>query len=344
LVACSSQDAITGDVHRFAIDTITLPTMNAQVDELGDDLDGDGTIDNQLGVVLLGLTATGDATSHGADMLASGAIASSIELQGETTAGVRYDDSEQLRGTLRDGAFASTRTRTTKHDTVVEIHIPGFADADPLVLPLHGVELDLAADGTGLVRGGIPIDDARAIASASVVQMMTDHPTAHLPFARTCDTNHDGTVTPDEVANSALFGAFLVGDTQLFGQPMLSVGFAFHAVPCESGRCSTVAPTDPCHDRVRDGAETDVDCGGTCGACPAGNACSVPADCESAACDAGHCRAPSCTDHVRDGFESDVDCGAACPACAAGKICAVNADCTSQHCSAGAVGTGTCTN
>jgi hypothetical protein len=44
-----------------------------------------------------------------------------------------------------------------------------------------------------------------------------------------------------------------------------------------------------CNDRVQNGAETDVDCGGTCPACPIGKSCHIPADCASAQCIEGKC-------------------------------------------------------
>src|SRR6185436_837646 len=99
---------------------------------------------------------------------------------------------------------------------------------------------------------------------------------------------------------------------------------------------------DPCHDRVRNGDETDVDCGGSCGRCPATAACRVEGDCQTAACDAGRCRAASCSDGVLDGFESDLDCGGNCSPCALGKRCSVTHDCAVGQCSS-LFGNGTCT-
>jgi len=44
-----------------------------------------------------------------------------------------------------------------------------------------------------------------------------------------------------------------------------------------------------CFDRVRDGAETDVDCGGYCVPCAEDSACRVPRDCASGRCAEGIC-------------------------------------------------------
>jgi hypothetical protein len=51
---------------------------------------------------------------------------------------------------------------------------------------------------------------------------------------------------------------------------------------------------DPCKDHVRDGDETDIDCGGnTCLACLPDGACRVDGDCQSHVCLAGMCEAAS---------------------------------------------------
>ena len=73
-------------------------------------------------------------------------------------------------------------------------------------------------------------------------------------------------------------------------------------------------PACGCHDQVKDGAETGVDCGGSsvCGSCQG-----------------------TCSDGARNQGESDVDCGGPCPACANGKTCGVAADCASGNCSGG---------
>src|SRR5262245_30422229 len=81
---------------------------------------------------------------------------------------------------------------------------------------------------------------------------------------------------------------------------------------CINGTCSG-NNNGTCTDGIRNGGESDVDCGGgVCGACSTGKACGVPADCLSGVC-AGTCKAPSCSDGVRNGDETGVDCGGSCP-------------------------------
>lgn len=70
-----------------------------------------------------------------------------------------------------------------------------------------------------------------------------------------------------------------------------------------------------CANGVRDGDETDVDCGGACATCTDGAGCAIGDDCESGVCASAVCQAPTCSDGVRNGGETGVDCGGACAAC-----------------------------
>ncbi len=112
------------------------------------------------------------------------------------------------------------------------------------------------------------------------------------------------------------------------------------------------AASASCTDTVKNGAETDIDCGGgTCATCGNGKVCILPSDCTSANCVANAagtrtCQAAasaSCTDTVKNGAETDIDCGGGtCAACGNGKVCILPADCTSANCVANAAGTRTC--
>ena len=119
------------------------------------------------------------------------------------------------------------------------------------------------------------------------------------------------------------------------------------ASDCKSGVCSgSVCVAPSCTDSVKNGDETDVDCGGTtCGACADSKKCILAGDCKSGVCTAGACAAPSCTDSVKNGVETDVDCGGGtCPKCADTKACAYASDCKSGVCdSAGKCAVPSCT-
>jgi len=370
--ACStSSDVVgpfTGAHHRFVIDRITLPVNPDDEMRFGDDLNGGGEIDNNMAPLIQSLDGFGGVTSHAADMIASGALASEIEivandLTTDDTVAVLYhgvpgDRPTPVGGRLLAGAFAPNRTRDTRVPGEAVIRWPLFADADPIAVRVVGLEIMLTSDGAGgfdgIVAGGFLLDELMEAATAGLMQMIATNPQDHVFLANTSDHDHDGVLSPDEAAwrlsvaryslDLQLFNHGRFGPVEPHDGPIpdsISLGFAIHLTPCASGRCSTSAPADPCHDRVRDGDETDVDCGGSCGRCPAAFACLVPGDCQTAACDAGRCRAPSCSDGIVDGFESDLDCGGNCGGCALGKGCSVEHDCAVGSCS-GVFSNGTC--
>jgi hypothetical protein len=96
-----------------------------------------------------------------------------------------------------------------------------------------------------------------------------------------------------------------------------------------------------CSDRIRNGSETDMDCGGSCRPCVAGRSCDSGGDCESGNCLGGRCAPPPCANGVKDNAETDVDCGGGtCRRCAGGRHCLSNSDCFNEQCDPG---TSTCT-
>lgn len=108
---------------------------------------------------------------------------------------------------------------------------------------------------------------------------------------------------------------------------------------CASNICDFVTSTcvgNLCVDQRKDGAETDIDCGGgTCATCAVGQSCLNNSDCTSNACDAFllKCVASQCSDHKQDGSETDTDCGGpnSCARCNVGQKCIVASDCASGH-------------
>jgi hypothetical protein len=133
---------------------------------------------------------------------------------------------------------------------------------------------------------------------------------------------------------------------------------------CLLNTCVPTAPT--CSDGVKNGDETDVDCGGgNCPQCGDGKSCSLASDCASGVCTDGTCvpvclnlgdnctlnseccsgscvdgvctgPVPTCFDGVTNGDETDVDCGGGnCPQCGDGKLCSLASDCASGVCTDG---------
>ena len=97
---------------------------------------------------------------------------------------------------------------------------------------------------------------------------------------------------------------------------------------CIAGSC--VDPT--CSDGLKNGAETDVDCGGgTCSACANGNQCLIGTDCLSGSCIGNVCthlalQGAACTSNTQcstgfcvDGFCCNTPCNGVCMACSAAK-------------------------
>jgi hypothetical protein len=140
-----------------------------------------------------------------------------------------------------------------------------------------------------------------------------------------------------------------------------------------AARCPGVCPGGPgppppyCMDGIKDGPETDTDCGGQwCLPCAAGKACVVDADCIDYRCIKGICNLPepivdaspppgcdgsactptndagpihpppkpipSCSDGIKNGSETDVDCGGNCRACRVGDRCVFHYDCITRNC------------
>lgn len=107
------------------------------------------------------------------------------------------------------------------------------------------------------------------------------------------------------------------------------------ASDCPNGACTQntcVAPQ--CSDAVKNGTETDVDCGGPlCAACPVGFGCGANQDCKSQVCEGGKCVAPTCMDNVQNGQETYIDCGGPdCLPCKPGAPCNAGIDCLSKIC------------
>ncbi len=110
-------------------------------------------------------------------------------------------------------------------------------------------------------------------------------------------------------------------------QPCSENQFCLFDSDCESHLCKVPmggvalkCTLASCGDGVKNGAETDRDCGGPDCAeqCPVDDACNVPGDCTSRVCMGGKCIAAKCTDGVKNGNELGIDCGNGCPDCPGG--------------------------
>jgi hypothetical protein len=122
-------------------------------------------------------------------------------------------------------------------------------------------------------------------------------------------------------------------------------GACLVAGDCESSVCSgnpLKCQAPACNDNVKNGDETDKDCGGSCAPakkCADMLVCAANSDCQSGVCDTtvSHtCQSVSCGDSVKNGTETGVDCGGSCAPlkkCDDGLGCGVAGDCKSGVCS-----------
>lgn len=162
----------------------------------------------------------------------------------------------------------------------------------------------------------------------------------------TCEQNPDCVAAVNCITQCELAGSSALQCVEGQCNSLASALFAGNLSDCVQGSCgSTCFSTTTCTDGIKDGTESDIDCGGAiCLPCTEGRACQTTADCGSGQCSAGVCVSPTCKDGVKNGSETDVDYGGGqCFACPDGEGCMKPFDCTSGICTAGVCGAPTCT-
>lgn len=201
--------------------------------------------------------------------------------------------------------------------------------------------LDAADDGTtadALFEVGPPDD------TGPPDTLPLDAPLFEAPDAGCFDATKD--CPPPDVCMVATCTAGVCGQSpQTARTPCSSTGGklcdgAGACVAClVSGDCTTTAaPTcvskqcvaASCMDMLKNGAESDVDCGGSCSKCPLGKACGGNADCQSNLCGAGNKCA--CNADAQCGSGKYCDAGACKVLIATGKACMRFGECTSGFC------------
>jgi hypothetical protein len=355
-----------GTTHRFYVDSLTLPQpMQLMADY------GDGRGHDQLGYIDAFAAARVLQSQSTESQLKAGSLLMRVELTSEDallrndpTVGVRFDGAgtagDLLGATLRDGVLHTNRIHDLRAPSFATVALPLFADADPVEWPLEALELDLNSDGNGGFNGELHAtaeltathDDIIAAAYQPFLQMVTARPDQRAWVIHNFDVDRDGMISRAELAGNdwvklAVRADVLLHDAAGKFAPhtrladdrdgdAITLGLGFHLTPCHDDAC-TPPPTLPsCDDRLKNGGETAVDCGGPCQPCAAGLACANDHDCSSGSCAGGICAAPSCSDGRRDGFEIDVDCGPGCTLCAPGQRCFDDSDCMSGTCHNGA--------
>jgi hypothetical protein len=357
LVACATPSAdgevtgpYSGPIRHYEIDSFKLSHNNNEARAFAGDLNGDRTVDNSFGM-LTGTLSSWNDLADARDTIGSGLVRSVIELQAndlvddDTVAlwyiGADGDTATALGARVHDADITSNRIATSEHQAQARIHLPVFIDADPSTLDLVALEIELQSDKsggfTGFVRGALHTEDALEATYQGIAQMMVANAPSHRSLRYMFDDNGDGVIQRDEVVKNSLVQSLFAPDIQIpeLGE-LMSFGIQVHLRSCEAATCQPVSIVDTCHDRVLDGTETDLDCGGGCTPCAEGRTCAVGGDCDSRTCADMKCTAPSCSDGIENGFEADIDCGGICTTrCATGQACIENLDCAAQNCGNG---------
>ena len=120
-----------GSHTHYVVDSVTVPTSNSQARMLGLDLNGDGTVDNQLGMVLATIASMGadpqTLVTHAVD---TGTILMLADLQ--TTA---FDTATNAGFTLYTGQNPMPAPCSSSTDTVCRHHLDGTGTFDVAAMP-----------------------------------------------------------------------------------------------------------------------------------------------------------------------------------------------------------------
>lgn len=214
LAACGGTDS--GDCTasagankaQYVVNAVMVPQSRK---DYSIDLNGDKTLDNQLGNIIGALTGQGLKVQDGVDMALSGgdlillvsessadamfqndSCASTTLQLGQSTSPNAPDfsgsghftvDSSQTGGTfsgpIKAGKFASSQPATTKHPVTVTIQLPLVAGATPVTLKVIGAQLQYTRDASGKITGGqlhgaIKNEDVQMSIIPNVAQLLTN--------------------------------------------------------------------------------------------------------------------------------------------------------------------------
>lgn len=248
---------------------------------------------SKIGGLLSAVFAVNDGSTATPAMRSSGVLRSTLELisddpvlANDNSVGMRYvagiEDSTsiELGGRLARAQFHSNGAFDRAAPLIRgELLLPVFRYADPIRLRVTNLETSLLVTDTSLemlVQGGVLDADVKAAVFPSVNQMVAFRPTEFGLLRVFFDPNFDGVITREE--SDAAIDTLVNRDVRIddSGRVALhtsdasdangySLGVVLRFVRCESGWCGD--DSQPCTDRVQDGDETSIDCGGSCGPC-----------------------------------------------------------------------------
>lgn len=122
LVACSGDPGPEGPEHPYVISEVTVPATTPQATEIGLDLNGDKTVDNQLGMILATLATAGFKVQ---DALTGAISKGDILLLASIQAKDFSSSGAGLRVFIGDTAAVTPAPCTGTTDTVCRHHLDG---------------------------------------------------------------------------------------------------------------------------------------------------------------------------------------------------------------------------
>lgn len=161
-----------GPHHPYVIDSITLPTTNAEAQQIGLDVDGDGEVDNQLGGIVALLSANGaDINATVAEQIDRGDLTHLADLQATA-----LDSAENSALYVWKGDNPSPAPCLDVNDTVCRQHLMGtggfdVTSADPADAMIFGA---ITASHYSGDRGVIILEVPLFISDSALTLQMID--------------------------------------------------------------------------------------------------------------------------------------------------------------------------
>lgn len=286
--AAAPQDVVgpfEGTATRFYVATLTMPQ---QRNDFAVDLDGDGNVDNQLGNIFGGLEGLARLNNEFyQDLVAARVIDASVDvissdpaLRNDPHVGVRWNgargiEGDDTGGVLVDGTLTTNAVAWTRRPATGVIELPVLRNADASQLPLESWQLELWRQDDGSFTG-----ELQAVVAGDVLvgafypalrQMIAAGGVDQEQVMSVLDQDHNGDVSVAEFAKAGLTQNLLAPDVRWGGKDRnaLSIAVGLTLQPCKDAACTRPLPAATCHDRLKNGDETQVDCGGaTCAPCP----------------------------------------------------------------------------
>lgn len=231
----------SGEHIRLVLDDVTLPADGSAASGVAVDFNGDGILDNVIGDVIAALVGLGGEARDDASvrsLIGSGGVPSVIDVfgAGSDVVGIEYqgragDAASVLRATADGSGGYATDGVLPASLTVL---IPVLQDADAIAMQLDYAAIALTPTGSGgydvVLQGLVEPDPLVTAGCAALFQMIAADPAAHADLVSLLDTNHDGTLSPDECTS---YMRNLVGPDVTAGSnrtPYTSLGIALHVL------------------------------------------------------------------------------------------------------------------